>query len=73
MAEAVAPAEHGTAQDGTGCAVETGCAAGKAWPREAPLGAAGGILERNGVLVQECDVQHIPAGPHGIPLIDVRA
>ena len=37
MAEAAVPAEHGMALDGTGCAEETECAAGMAWPREAPL------------------------------------
>ena len=54
------PAARGTAPDGTGCASEMGCAAGKAWPREAPPGAVGGTLERNGGLVQECDVRQIP-------------
>ena len=37
MAEAAVPAERGMALDGTGCAEETECAAGMAWPMEAPL------------------------------------
>ena len=67
-----APAERGMAPDGTGCAWETVCAAGMAWQREAPLATVGGTLERNGGLVQECDVQQFP-GSHGVPLIDVQA
>ena len=37
MAEAEVLAERGMALDGTGCAEETECAAGMAWPMEAPL------------------------------------
>ena len=72
MVVAAVPAERGMALDGTGCAEETECAAGMAWLREAPLSMVGETLERNGGLVQQCDVQQIP-GRDCIPLIYVLA